>query len=69
MIADTQADPIWFTVQQAASRAQCGEKLIYRAVRRREIRCVKLNSRGDLRFRALWVDEWLESRSQPVGTS
>ena len=61
-------DPVWFTIGQAAQRAQCGDKLIYRAVRRGEIRHVKLNGRGDLRFRAAWVDEWLESRCQPIET-
>lgn len=61
------ASLVWLTVQQAANRAQCGEKLLYRAVRRREIRHVKLNGRGDLRFRPVWVDDWLESHSQPIG--
>jgi excisionase family DNA binding protein len=57
--------PIWLTVPEAAMRARCGPKVVYRAARTGQLRAAKIGGRGELRFRAEWVDEWLESTAQP----
>ena len=60
------ADPIWLTVRQAAQRAQCGPKVIYRAVAARRLKAATIGGRRELRFRADWIDSWLEACSAPV---
>ena len=61
------ATPVWLTVRQAAARAQCGPKVIYRAVRARKLRAAAIGGRRELRFRAEWVDSWVEGCSTSVG--
>ena len=53
----------WLTVAQAADRARCGRKLIYREVRSGRLRAARIGGRRDLRFRAEWVDAWLDQAS------
>jgi len=64
--AAQSADPIWLTVRQAAARAQCGPKVIYRAVAARRLKAATIGGRRELRFRAEWIDSWLETCSTPV---
>lgn len=59
-------DPVWLTVRQAASRAQCGTKAIYRAVNAGRLKAAAIGGRRELRFRAEWIDGWLEASSTPV---
>jgi hypothetical protein len=54
--SDPMDDPVWKTVKQAAARAQVSESTIYHEVR----------GRRELRLRDSYIDEWLESSSQPV---
>lgn len=54
----------WLKVDEAASRAQCGEKTIYAEVRAGRLRAVRVGGRRSLRFRADWVDEWLQAATQ-----
>jgi excisionase family DNA binding protein len=49
----------WLTVEEAAGRARCGVKLIYREVRACRLRAVRLGGRRELRLLAEWVDDWL----------
>jgi excisionase family DNA binding protein len=53
--------PTWLTVHDAALRARCGDKLIYREVAAGRLRGVRVGGRKSLRFRAEWIDEWLEA--------
>ncbi len=53
----------WLTARQAAQRANCGLKLIYREVQAKRLRAVQIGGRRELRFRAEWIDEWLEGYS------
>jgi excisionase family DNA binding protein len=53
----------WLTVAQAADRARCGRKLIYREVRSGRLRAARIGGRRDLRFRIDWVDVWLDQAS------
>lgn len=55
------APPTWLTVHDAASRVRCGEKIIYREVAAGRLRAVKVGGRKSLRFRAEWIDGWLEA--------
>lgn len=52
--------PTWLKIAEAAKRAQCGEATIRREVRAGRLRAVKVGGRRSLRFRADWVDEWLQ---------
>ena len=51
----------WLTVREAAIRARCAEGTIRREVRGGRLRVVKLAGRKSLRFRAEWIDAWLEA--------
>ena len=62
----TTTDMIWLTVTEAAARARCGPKVIYRAVQGRRLRAAQIGGRRELRVRVDWIDAWLESLSTPV---
>ena len=62
-VAAAPAVSPWLTVAEAAARAQCGAKLVYREVQAKRLRAVKVGGRRTLRFRAEWVDAWLEATS------
>ena len=55
-----EASP-WISTREAARRARCSTKLIYRAIGAGKLRASKLMTRREYRFRAEWVDEWIES--------
>jgi excisionase family DNA binding protein len=48
------------TVHDAALRACCGDMTIYREVAAKRLRAVRVGGRKSLRFRAEWIDAWLE---------
>jgi excisionase family DNA binding protein len=52
-------DTPWITVDEAATRARCGIKLIYREVRAGRLKAVRVGGRRELRLRADWIDAWL----------
>ena len=56
-------DTPWLTVRQAAQRAQCGVKLIYREVKVGRLRAARVGGRRELRILAEWVDAWLIAHS------
>ena len=62
MDVDTSASP-WLTVKQAAERARCGTKLIYREVKAGRLRAARIGGRRELRVLAEWIDEWLIEQS------
>jgi excisionase family DNA binding protein len=49
----------WLTVDEAARRARCGLKTIYREVRAGRLRAARVGGRRELRLLSVWVDEWL----------
>jgi excisionase family DNA binding protein len=49
----------WLTVNEAADRARCGPKLIYREVRAKRLRAAKVGGRRELRILPEWIDAWL----------
>ena len=49
----------WITVDEAAKRARCGIKLIYREVRAGRLKAVRIGGRRELRLRPDWIDAWL----------
>ncbi len=51
----------WLTVREAAARARCGVKTVYREVRAGRLRAARVGGRRELRFLVAWVDEWLLS--------
>jgi excisionase family DNA binding protein len=51
----------WLTVDDAADRARCGVKTIYRAVRSGQLRAVRIGGRRELKFLEGWIDAWLLS--------
>jgi excisionase family DNA binding protein len=64
-MSDASPSP-WLTVAEAAARAKVGPKIIYRAVKRRELRAAIIGSGRTLRLRIDHVDSWLEQSSTPV---
>jgi excisionase family DNA binding protein len=54
----------WLRVDEAAARAQCGTRMLYREVQAKRLRAVRVGGRRSLRFRAEWIDAWLESASR-----
>ena len=56
----------WLTVGEAAERARCGAKLIYREVRAGRLLAARVGGRRELRLRAEWIDEWLLRSATPV---
>ena len=51
----------WLTVKEAATRARCGMKLIYREVKAKRLQAAKVGGRRELRFQAEWIDDWLQA--------
>lgn len=51
----------WMTVAEAASRAHCHVATLRREVRAGRLRVAKIGGRKALRFRAEWIDEWLQA--------
>jgi excisionase family DNA binding protein len=62
---ETSSPSPWLTVHDAAGRARCGIKTIYREVKAKRLRAARVGGRRELRFRAEWVDEWLDRTSEP----
>ena len=56
----------WLTVAEAAERARCGRKVIYREIKAGRLRAAVVGGRRDLRLLANWVDQWLEATSTPI---
>ena len=56
----------WLTVAEAAERARCGVKTIYREVHAGRLRAARIGGRRELRLLAEWVDAWLEHTSTVV---
>jgi excisionase family DNA binding protein len=63
----SQSTP-WLTVEQAAERARCGVKTIYREVRAGRLRAARVGGRRELRLLVEWVDDWLlrQSSAEPL---
>jgi excisionase family DNA binding protein len=57
----------WLKVGEAADRARCGAKTIYRAVQSGQLRAARIGGRRELRFLGSWIDCWLvgEETEQP----
>jgi excisionase family DNA binding protein len=49
----------WITVSEAANRARCGKKLIYREAKAGRLQAKKMGGRRELRLLPEWVDAWL----------
>ena len=49
----------WLKIREAADRARCGPKTIYRAVRGGQLRAARIGGRRELRFLSEWIDLWL----------
>jgi excisionase family DNA binding protein len=65
LIPSAPAPSPWLTVEQAAARAQVGKRTIYNEVAAARLRAARIGGRRELRFRAAWVDEWLEQSVTP----
>ena len=49
----------WLKVRDAAARARCGVKVIYREVNAGRLRAARIGGRRELRVREDWLDQWL----------
>ena len=59
-------DKAWLTVREAAERARCGTKVIYRAVKERRLRAATVSGRGRGRGALLFAPEWVEATALPI---
>lgn len=55
----TAASP-WLTLREAQAYARCGRRSIIDAVNSGALRHIRLNRRRELRFKAEWLDRFLE---------
>ena len=55
----TANDSPWLTAPEAAARAKCSTKFLYRAIRAGKLRAVRLGARNDIRIHVGWLDAWL----------
>ena len=69
-MADTKSRPAsdspWLIAAESAERARCGTRLIYREAKAGRLRHAIVGGRRELRFKAEWIDEWLERTAEPV---
>jgi excisionase family DNA binding protein len=63
---DRFGDAVWLTLRRAAARAAVSEATIKREVSRGRIRFARVGGRRSLRFRAEWIDTWLDTSTTPV---
>ena len=65
------APPIspWLTVPEAARRARCGVKIIYRAIAEKRLRAAAIGGRGEFRMLPEWIDAWLHTSAEAGGVS
>jgi excisionase family DNA binding protein len=54
----------WLTVADGAEHAGVSKDTIYTACERGEIQHVRIGGRRSIRFRAEWIDAWLEKYSR-----
>ena len=50
----------WLVISEAASYARVSPKTIYRSVESGQLRAARVGGRRSLRFKAAWLDEYLE---------
>ena len=53
----------WIEVNEAAARARCGVKLLYREIRAGRLQAARVGGRRELRLRAEWIDAWLSAQT------
>ena len=56
----------WLTVAEAAERARCGAKTIYREVRAGRLKAARIGGRRELRLLPEWIDAWLVESTTPT---
>ena len=57
----------WLTTEESRRVAKCGLKLLYRAIKRGDLRAARLGGRsGAIRIHRDWVDQWLERCATPI---
>ena len=57
-------DSPWLNAREGASYARCGVRALYTAIRRGELKAVRLGGRRAVRVRTEWIDTWLEGTTQ-----
>jgi excisionase family DNA binding protein len=62
----TRRQSPWLTPKEAAERARCGVKTIYREVKAGRLRAARVGGRRELRMKPEWVDEWLVTTTTPI---
>ena len=58
-IENAKTSSPWLTVNEAALRARCGVKTLYREVRAGRLRAARIGGRRELRLLPEWIDQWL----------
>ena len=64
LLVDTgQIATPWIDVNEAARRARCGVKLLYREISAGRLQAARVGGRRELRLRAEWIDAWLSAQT------
>ena len=61
----SSSENTWLTPKEAAQRARCGVKTIYREAKAGRLRAARIAGRRELRMKREWVDAWLERTATP----
>jgi excisionase family DNA binding protein len=64
-VAHSNQSP-WLTVNEAAERAKCGDRLLRREINAGRLRAARLGLRRDIRLHVDWVDAWLRASAEIV---
>ena len=63
--ATTTATP-WMTVSEAAARARCGRKTLFRAIAAGRLRASRIDQRRAIRVHVEWLDAFLIAAATPA---
>jgi excisionase family DNA binding protein len=56
----------WLDVQGVCARANCGPKLVYRAIETGKLRAAHIDGRRAIRVHSDWVDAWLTAAAPAI---
>jgi hypothetical protein len=65
--AEVPAAPsLWLRPAECARIAKVGPQMIYKAVRRKQLRAARVGGKREIRVLDIWLRQWLESTAEPI---
>lgn len=59
-------DGAWRTTREAAKRSRVGQKQVYAAIKRGQLRAARIGGRRQIVIHVTWIDSWLKAMVGPV---